>query len=166
MSGETKSKTFEERLEDFHKILKTYTDNIGLKNIGYNSDVDILLKLNKKQLNALSIEDCAEGAFILSQYALFVQKEYNKQKVRIIWANKHLDRIVANHEGNYSGGQKFIKYELLRQKVINGDSAATALDGIVVHATARATELEDLNHNISNMARYLSQLERIKRNIK
>ncbi len=163
MSGENKSQKFEERLEEFHKVLKQYTDGIGLNNIFYNSDVEVFLKLRKKQLQGLSIEDCSEGAYLLSQYSLFLQKELNKQKVRIMWANKHLDRIVANHE---LSSNTYIKYDLLRQKVVNGDSAASALNGIIVHATARATEVEGLMVNISQMAKYLSQLEFIKRNRK
>lgn len=163
MSGNDKSKNVESRLQEFQNKLKVYTDSIGLNKVSYNSDIEHIINLDRSILQKMSSMDCDESAFLLSQYANFLQKEENNYKIEVLWAEKHLERIVAENETNYTGGSQFVKYELLKQKVILGNSAAKALNGIIVNASARALALSQLSNKMLNMANYLSQLSRSKR---
>ncbi len=160
MSGENKL-SFEERLKKYEAILDQYTVKIGIAHIMYNSEVNDLLMLNSDQLRGMSHEQCGESSYILSNYATFVQMEYNRQKARVDWANSELNKIIADQGDRY--GDKYTKFDLLKARVISGDSSAQVLGNIIKHAEGRATQLESVAFGIRDMARYLESLQVTKR---
>lgn len=164
MSGEKKSN--QDRLADFERVLNEYTDTLGFATIRYNTDVDQILELSRAQLRGMSTEDCGESAFILAQYAVFIQKEQNRQKVRIDWAERELSDIISREASNYGfGGDKgrYVKYDMIRSTVVSGNGAAKALNNIIRHAKARSLELDQISMNINIMSKCLIELQQTKR---
>lgn len=162
MSGENKSS--KDRLAEFEQILNEYTQGIGINGIQYNAEVNDVLSLTREQLRGMHPEDCGELAFILSQYAVFIQKEQNRQRARVDWAEREISYLIALEQSKYYGGDtKYVKYDLLRATIIKGNSAAQALDNIVRHAKARHVELDKVSSNINLMSKALIELQQTKR---
>jgi len=163
MSGDAKSA--KDRLKEFEALLNEYTQKIGTYGIVYPQDVTIILQLTKDHLRGMSPEDLGEDAFILSQYGLYLQKEKNRHSIRVDWANGELDLLIAREAGNYGmdGGKSFIKYELLRSRIVIADSAAQALYQIVKHARARVTEIDQMSYQMNIMSKALIELQQTKR---
>jgi hypothetical protein len=94
-----------------------------------------------------------------------LQKEKNRHSIRVDWANGELDLLIAREAGNYGmdGGKSFIKYELLRSRIVIADSAAQALYQIVKHARARVTEIDQMSYQMNIMSKALIELQQTKR---
>lgn len=162
---ETKEqKTFNDRLKEYEEILDKYTSGVGLNYVLYNQEVERVLLLTYDQIQKLDSKGCDEYAYLLAQYSLIITKEINRNRARLMWAQKQLDLLVASQASRYTGGQagneKFIKYELLVNKVILADSSAQVLNKIILHATGRVTELDNISTKIDLMSRTLSNLSR------
>ena len=163
MSG--KSKSAEDRLKDFEKVLNQYTDTLGFSTIRYNTDIDEILELTREQLRGMSTDDCGEASFLLAQYAVFIQKERNRQNVRIDWAERELSNIIVSEASNYfdSDRIKYTKYDFVKSTVIAGNGAAKVLENIIKHAKGRSIELDQIASNINVMSKCLIELQQTKR---
>jgi len=160
MTGDKKSS--QDKLKLFEKILDEYISTTGLPHIVRNSEVEGVLSLTRDELKGMTAEDCGINSFLLQQYATYIQKEHNRNNVRVQWATRELSLIVATQESRFRTGD-YMKYELLLNKIICGDIAAAALSKIVKYASARATELDQLSSKIGMMGRALIELQQTKR---
>ena len=159
MSGENKS--FKDRLKEYEAVLDQYTVKIGIAHIMYNTEANEIMLYDADMLRGMSHEQCGEGAFILSNYATFIQMEYNRHKARVRWANTELMRIIAGTGDRY--GDSYTKFELRKANCMNDDSSAQVLGSIIKHAEGRAIQLEGICDGIRDMARYLNSLQQTKR---
>lgn len=155
MSGEPKS--FKERLKEYESVLDQYNVKIGVAHILYHTEVNAIMLYNGDELRGLSAEECGEGAFILSNYAAFIQMEYNRQKARVEWAETELTKIIGSTGDRYGDG--YTKYELRKARCIADDSSAKVLGDIIRHAGGRAIQLEGIADGLRDMARYLNGLQ-------
>lgn len=147
----------EERLEKFERVISDYSNSVGLDKIIYNKEVDEVLYYSESQIKNLDREGCKEKAFLLSQYAATLQRETNKQNIRLNWAEKELDRLVAKLYSNYSSST-YDKYEVVKGRILNGDSTAAALYTIIQNADARKTELTSMAYRVESMGAILKSL--------
>lgn len=152
----------EERLKQHEDMLEEYKLTNGVVAVAHNTEVTEILTYNRKQLNALSAEDCGEGAFILSQYACYLQQEYNTQHVRYKWATNELNQLIAKVKSNYDF-DRFSKWELVKSSVIAGETAGKKLNEIIINAESRMTIIDDLVHKINTMSQHLKELQQTKR---
>ena len=162
-NGENKS-TAKQKLAKYEEILKEYTEKIGISSVALNTEVISLLSLNSSDMESMAAEDCGIGAYILSQYALYLQQEYNRNKVRRDWADKEINLLLANNYSNY--GDQYTKWDAKKNMLIAADQHANALHQIIKHAETRISELQDTSSRISTMARYLESLQQTKRRFK
>lgn len=162
MSGEQKSSG--DRLKDFEKVLNEYETGIGLGAIKYNAEVNACMSLTRAEINAMTPQECTVYNLILTQYSAFLQMEYNRNKTRNEWASRELDLIVAQEASKYGYGddKNFVKYELVKSKIILANAGARALYGIIKHASARAQELEQMSTKIAMIARALFDIRMMK----
>ena len=150
-----KLKKHEEDLEEYKMIQ-------GLIGVAHNTEVTEILAYNRKQLNALPADFCGESAFILSQYACYLQQEYNSQKIKFKWSTNELNLYIAKVKDNY-GFDKFSKWDLVRATIIQGESPAMNLNIIIQEAESRMTIIEDVVSKINTMAQHLKELQQTKR---
>lgn len=148
-----------EDLQKFEGTLNDYQSKIGLDKVIYNDDVDSVLLMTYDQLKNLDKQGCDEYSYLLSQYALVISKEHNRQKVRVLWATDKLNRMLAEYQNKYIG-DRMMKYELMKAMLINNDTAAEDLNHIIMHATARMTELDNIASSIENLSRILNSIGR------
>lgn len=149
-------KSFKDQLKDYEAILDKYLNSIGADKFSYDNIVLSVINMDYAQLSKLTNEECREYRFLLLQYVLFLQKEFNRNLSRKRWAEAHLDQIVARQQTNYQ--DKYMKYEAVRNKIISGDSSAQVLNLMIIHADGRLNELSGLSDRISDLSRALGDM--------
>ena len=148
----------EDRLKKFEEVLDQYQYSFGLDKLSYNDKVDQYLTLNEESIKHLDERGCAEASYFIAQYTAVLNKEYSRNKVRVFWAENELNKLVAHYHSQYAG--QFMKFETMRAKIINEDSAASALNNIVLHAKARMLQLEEVIKDIQTLGRILQNMGR------
>ena len=161
MSGEQKSHSVKEQLAKFEQILEEYTSRQGLGVLSYNQEVEKALNLTSLELAAMSAESCGEQSFVLFQYALYIQKEHNRQTMRVNWAKNNLKIIVAKECKQY--GDRYTGFNEKEGLIIANNERAYSLNNIVLHAQARADELFFLSRKVQFMGDSLIELQKTKR---
>lgn len=163
MTNQNKNgKTSSERLREFEDVLDDYNSKVGVDKIVYNDEVEDVLFMSEEQLKNLDQMGCNEYSYLLAQYSAVLTTYYNRNSVRFFWAENELNKIIASQYSNYSSG-KFDKYELIKFKIINADSAAAALNNIIQASYARKLELDSLSHKMEMMSKILSNVSRGKK---
>ncbi len=158
MSGENRS--FEDRLKEYQSTLDHYAIKIGVAHIMYSPEANKAMLLTGEELRGMSPEECGETAFILSQYATFVEMEYNKENANLEWAEDKLTDIIAKEGDRY--GDKYTKFEIKKARVLSDDSSAKVLGNIITEARGRATKLKGIASGIRVMAKYVDGLRQTK----
>ena len=157
MSGQ---EGYKEKLKTFERILDGYNDTTGISKIVHNTQVADFATLTHHEIIAFDAEQCSEIAYILSQYASYLQREKNRQTSRIIWAESEMSYLIGKNADNFD---KFTKFELMRAKLIVANSAAAVLHEILKHAKSRQSELDQMSYTMNNMAKYMNDLAYAKR---
>jgi len=162
MSGPVESKTAKERLEEIDTILNEYEAKIGLpefKPPGDEQELQDYLNYNRDHIEKLSAQECALIAYRLAQFAFHIQRAFNKEQSRMIWAKAHLDRTISGKLEEYS---KYMKYEMKVASVVKEDSSAQALDAIMIYAKQRAERLTFLATSIKHLSDVMLANQRAK----
>jgi hypothetical protein len=164
MSGQDESpaETTKQRLASFEKVLDEYKGKLGIGQITYNPiEVQECLDLSYEQLSKLTEEDCGIKAYILNRFAAYLNQENNRHQSRIEWANSNLLRLLAQTGSQY--GDSYVKHEVKLAALCAGNTTAETLNQILLHAKARAHELNDVAKHISMISRDLNNLRQSKR---
>lgn len=159
MSGQIDlpTETTKEQLKKFEEVLQEYTNKIGIGNIPYYpQEVQDCMALTYDQILRLTEEECGAKAMILGRFAAYIQKEYNRQHVRIKWAKTKLDYLLAKEGHKY--GDKYTKYELKIAMLANENNHAKTLSDIILYAEARSLELTDISKNIALISKTVSDM--------
>lgn len=159
MNGEQKS--YKEMLSSFEQILNAYNNSVGSDRIIYNKSVEDVLLMGYKELKNLDKQGCEEYSYLLAQYSAVLIKEQNRNSVRLIWAQDHLNRLIANNYDKYVG-DRMMKFDLVKYMIINNDTAASYLNDIILHASARQQELNELSSKVYYMSSLLRDIGRNK----
>lgn len=159
MSEETPQKS---PLETLETTLDSYEKSIGLTGLR-ETDVSLYLNLNSEDLRKMEPEECAEGAYLLNQEALYVQHEINRYKAQMDWAISRINRIVTKDIPQY--GDRFTPFEYKRVLAIKSDSAAQALQQTVDKAERIIARLSYIPNHLSKLASVLLDYKHSKMNI-
>ncbi len=163
MSGQidSQSETTKDRLKKFEDVLQEYTTKLGVGNIPYYpKEVEDCMALTYDEILRLTEDDCGAKSLILNRFAAYIEKEFNRQNVRIKWAEKNLADIVAKEGNKY--GDKFTKYELKIAMIANENNQAKTLRDIVLYAEARMLELSGIAKHITLIAKSLNDIRQSK----
>lgn len=140
----------ETNLAYLQNLIDNQNSKVGLKNYMYNPEVDTILGLDSLQLKNLSAAQCGEYAFILSQFALYVQLESNRYKVISDWCENSINRLLSKEYGNY--GDKWTPYEMKKGMFINVNDVAKKIIDVRKDYN---TKLEAWN-NVANLIKFMS----------
>lgn len=138
-----------DRLDDF---LDDYEKGIGLPKMR-ETDIAKYLNLNSEQLNKMTAEECAEGAYLLNQEALYVQREINKYQAHMGWANSRIMRAIASDIENHGG--RFTRDDARRVMAVKSNSAAQDLQKIVDKAERIISRLSYVPNHLTKLANTL-----------
>lgn len=147
------------QIDKLNKLLDEYDVKINMHKITnqYN-DIDQYLNMSKKQLESLTAEDCAVISAYLSLYALYIQKEHNRESAKVAWTESNLRWVIGREIANVQG----YSFEERRLQVIQENIAALKLDQLRTLAQARVNELNYISTKIEYISKSLSNLERAK----
>lgn len=144
------------RQKQIIKHLNDYLQQLGL-NISKSKESEKILQFNRDNLRKLTSEECTENAYLLYQYAIFIQRELNKHKSLQMWAIRLLDKelgVVLPQQGN-----KYTKFEEKRLLALNsGNNYIEELDKLIREYGLYIDNLYNLTRYIEKMASTLEQL--------
>lgn len=158
-SGNEKSST-SKRLEEFENLTKSYMESLQL-NIKLPSKAEEYLNISQELLQNYSAEMCSEMAFYLSQYGAFLQKEINRHKAIVNWANESINYIIAPYVDQYGG--QYTPFAIKKAWAIRENPEAKELLKIKSAADTSVLSLEDLPRRIDTMVQSLKELSMVRR---
>lgn len=164
MSGQTELKkhTIADQLAQFEATLNEYESKIDLIFPKCQpAIIDKAINLSQEEINVMSAEDCGLHAHTLAQYILYLQKDINRNSVRINWAKNRLNRLLGTVNDQY--GDKWTKYEVKLGALCSDNSEAAALNNVILHAESRILSLTNVTMHISLICNTLSNLQTTKR---
>lgn len=155
MSGQNEL-TVSSSWEKINTAVQQYLDSIGVNKIKYNNEVEQILSYTLDELKKLTPLELEESAYVLAQYALFIQKEFNTHYAKHEWARRNLDNYIGTRAKEY--GDKFTKFEEKRGAIIKDSPVAGALDKMIKEASIRVNSLEQISVRINAIARILENI--------
>ena len=150
------------RLEELDKILDEYETKLGLPKYiddENNPEVAYYLNLNKAQLEKLTIEDCALGAYLLGRFAFHLQRTNNREQARVHWAENTMKAMISGKESNYRGS-----WESQMFQAVKDDKVAEKLLKIKNYATQRSLRITYLSNSLKNLGDLLINVQKAKFN--
>ncbi len=148
------------RVNILNSFLDNYDNSVGLGKIYFDDRVQEYLTLTYEELNSYDAEECNIAAYTLERYALYLQKEINRNQAKYNWALENIVKIIGKIGNNY--GDKWTKYEMRRSMVINDNEYAEALNSLAMEMNIKITELSYITKNISSISNTLKNLSRNK----
>jgi len=157
--------TAKDKLLKIDTILDEYEKQMGLpicKAPGLEEELDKYISMDRKDMEALQPEVCAEIGYKLSQYAFYLQRLFNREKTRTIWARQQLTETIAKSLSDYD---KYMKFEIKVALIIKENTYAESLQKILTYAEQRSQRLEFLATNLKNMTDALKYMGQAKSQI-
>lgn len=164
MSGENESRTLtaKDALKEFESLVDKYETDINLLFPKCQpSNIESALNLTEQDLNQMNSEECGAKAHTLSQYILYLQKEINRNTIRVNWAKNKMNLLIAAKFNEY--GDKYTKVEIKMGMLCKENTYAAAINGILQHAEARITSLTNITMHVSLICNTLMSLQTSKR---
>lgn len=172
MSGEADSvkndrQKWDILLDEYEKSLglPATTENAGdvtVKEFKHIEEVEDYLQMNRDQFEALDANGCASIAYVLEQYALYIQRAQNREIARVNWARSYIKEVIANELNDY----KAYGYEEKSVMAIKGNDFASKLDKIARYAQQRVDRLQFIAASVKNLANILLATMRSKQYVK
>jgi hypothetical protein len=150
----------ESKLGDLDKVIEEYerhTNISCIKNDG--TDVDKYLTMSRDEFSKMDPEDLGQAAWVLSRYALYVQKEHNLHFTRKSWAEENVKLVIAKETIQQRG----TSYEERRLLAIKDNDVAMKLERIRVEAQNRTNMLYNLATRIEFVVKVIQDQKFIKR---
>jgi hypothetical protein len=154
----------QEKLDELHKSLDRYEAELGLDNIVKPNEVDQYLAIPLSEFKVMAAEECGEVAYMLAQYALFIQKQYNRHYAIRNWATTNMNAMVVNVLDNY--GNKWIKLEEKREKAIADNDSCMAFKKFIVESNKRLDILSFVAQKIEYISKAVLEYQNTKRRSK
>lgn len=142
------------------KINKIFDEFRILPNIDTN--IDSLLNISSQSLQKMSSYECNEVAYKLFCHNLSIQKRLNFLSAKRRWADNNLRFIVAKSFANY-GGDKYSKYEVIRDRIVADNIAAKSLFKLISECDLECDALNFLSSRIKDIADTMNSLAFTKR---
>ena len=156
------SLTAKERLAKVDQLLDEYEKSVGLcalSSPGTEQELQEYLSMDRKSMEALQSINCAEIGYRLSQFSFHIQRTYNREKARVIWAKQQVTEVIAKSLGDYD---KFTKYDIKVALIMKENHYADSLQKIATYAEQRAQRLEFLATSIKNIADAMRNMQQAK----
>ena len=121
--------TFNGYLDKYEEALVPQVDNDGV--------AESVLNFSHQELRDLSSEEAHMYAYSLNSYALFLQRELDKNRARLLWCEEAVNSIVGKNYANYNDSDvKYMPFEAKRQLIISENSAAKELEQFRIKLTS------------------------------
>lgn len=136
--------------------------NYGLHGMVPDKGILSYVNMTDEEVRRLTAERCAEISYLLSSYALFLQKEENKYNMLYTRIKASLDEIVFKEITNYCSDPKYVKYEEKVAMVCAENAPAREFRNSLVEFESRRNYLTFLSKSVYNISTALNELRRSK----
>jgi hypothetical protein len=157
MSGENTLKASEKLAEHIASI-NEYINLSNTKFSSFREEYLLVSNLSSEDLKKLTQQDAFDTAYLLYGYSTYIQDEINKNKIALSWCNDQLEKLVVQHNNEFS---QYTKHESKRQIIINTNSYAASVDKMREVAESRLQALDGKVYELKRKADIL--LEKGKR---
>jgi len=152
----------DEAQQKIEEVLKNYEKLNGLSNIsvpGSEDELSRYLKMTRSELSDLSIEDCAEIAFFLSQYSFYLQYQINKENGTHKWAEKKLIELTCDKLDDYD---KYMKYENKIALIAKENAVVHKILYIMSYSTQIIERLSHLSNKLETLSDKMKNIQIVK----
>jgi hypothetical protein len=112
---------FNEYITQYEEALIPKVENDGV--------AESVLNFSTQELRDLTSEESYMYAYSLNSYALFLQRELDINRSRLLWCEEAVNSIIGKNYSQYNGSEvKYMPYEAKRQLIISENSAARELE--------------------------------------
>jgi len=159
------SDTIKEHMEIIVNALDEYEQSLNLPDVQNPCDkqeIQQYFSMKRDHIEKLSAEDCKQIAYRLSQFAFYIQRIYNREQARMVWATSKLQDVIADNLNNFD---KYTKHEMKISLIKKQNKYADSLDNILNYASQREKRLHSLSFSIKNLADIMLANARGKTNV-
>lgn len=136
-------------------ILDEYEQAKHIKLPSINSPhIESYLNMDREYIEALSKDQCNSIAIELTQYGLYIQRLYNREKARLSFCNNTINKAAATVWHNYS---EYMKYDMKIYLIAQENPTVDKAIKIRNHAQIRLDDLDGLARIIEHMAGVISR---------
>ncbi len=158
---EEKNRTPTDNINKLDLLLDEYEEKNGLPKYVERKTTDDNIKkylsISREEMEAMSIEDCANAALMLSGFSFYLQRTVNRESARVNWADNMLKKLIAGKENNFRGS-----WDSQFQQAVNNDDYAKQLLKLKQYAQSRMDRLSYLSTSIKNMGDLFVNLQKAK----
>ena len=151
----------DQQYRQIDEILLSYQQKMHLAKLVVHNEVEEFLNKSFVELKQMTRVECAEAAVLLSEEALYVQLQVNKETAIIKWADKLINELIAGKVSNY--GDQYTSSEHRVILAIKNNEAAQKLDQIRTQAQLRVDSMFFVMSHLRQVASSLEKLEEAKR---
>ena len=113
--------------------------------------------MSREQMEALSIEDCAQAAILLAGFSFHLQRCYNRESARAKWAANKIKSLISGKETQYRGS-----WDSQYAQAVNENAHTKDLLRLKNYAEQRAERLTYLATSVKNIGDLFVNLQRAK----
>jgi len=156
----TESLTPKQRLDQLDTVLNEYEARLGLAEFNEDhdgSEINTYLGMDRRQMEKLTVEDCAEIAMILDSFAFHLQRALNRETARVNWSKNVLREMISGRESQYNGSwdSQFVQ-------AIKENSYAKGVFKIQNYAQQRADRITYLATSVRSRSNLFMNLQKAK----
>lgn len=117
-----------------------------------------LMSLEPLQVRSLSPQECGEAAFVLEQYALYIQRATNREAARAHRAEELLKKLLPS----LLSGRREYMFDEKKMMAVAGSPQAVELERLRVEAVLKLDRLAYMSARISSLSKLLLNLQQTK----
>lgn len=139
-----------------NEVLDEYENKIGLPpNILNNhEEYKHYLQMDIRELEKLTPTECAAISYRLNQFAIYIQRNLNKEKAKSRVLNNKLYSIIAPKINQYYGA-----WDMQKAAAIKDNDAANAINNELIETQQKEDRLEFVATGIKNLADNIKSLQ-------
>ena len=157
-------KTSKEELQYWDSILDEYENSLNLPNYQSSNssfgseEINHYLSMNRNEIEKLTPEDCAQIAYRLGQYSLYVQRTINREIARYNWSEEKIKEVICDELNNYKG----YGYIEKSSQAIKHNEKANILNNIKKYAKQRSDRLAYIANGIKSLSDIILSIQKTK----
>jgi hypothetical protein len=105
----------DDAFSDYKEQMTKWLGSLGISDVEQGrSDAENILGLTADNLDGMTSEECASGAFQLSQYALFIQSKANECRTFLSWVKQVFNKLPGDDKAKLEQWRKAVELRLTR----------------------------------------------------
>lgn len=145
-------------IEDADTLIKENEATLGIANVDHiNSKYEHYLNMTEDDLEELDKADCIAAQYILTQYAISVNKKFNKLSTDLMINKVLYNRELAKVWASYADG--YLSNEMKTASADNEYPYLREMHDEILKLTAIIDSMEGLVDRVDNMIKILKSLE-------